>query len=649
MKNILVVDNHPVILKFMSNLLEKAGHQVVTAKDGLSALEILGSYIPDVAFIDLIMPNIDGKKLCNIIRGMENMKDVCLIVLSGIVAEEKIDYASFEADGCIAKGPFSKMGANVLSALDILEKGSAADLPNEILGSENIYERAITKELLSLKKHSDLIFNNMEEGIIELTSDGKIVYVNPACISVIGVPERYLLGSNFLDLFSNTQSAMINDLLKTKGMSTLSMFEESPLFINFKLVSLDILHLNEENRQTIVVILHDITERKQAEKEKSEVGKKLQQIQKMASIATLAGGIAHQFNNALATVIGSTELLQINLSGDKTSEEHLKSIINSSKRMVALTNRLLAYARGGKYQKKVVSVQATLSLISQIVDPSIRLSTDLPDDILNIEADLTQLQMLLSSVLSNSSEAIGKDGHIRLSAKSVNIDDAFVSSHPEFKKGTYACLTVEDDGKGMDKETLGKIFDPFYTTKFLGRGLGMAAVYGIVENHGGSILIESELDIGTKVSIYLPAVEAEIKKTKESAKAPSTTPGTVLLIEDDEIVVDVNQMLLERMGYQVLVAKTGEESIDIANTFERDIDIAILDIVLPDMGGKAAYPLLTKARPNMKVVVCSGYSIDGPAQEILNAGAQGFIQKPFTLKKLSEKLDEVLDRASLTG
>lgn len=777
MKKILVVDNHPVMLTFMSNLLEKEGHQVLTAEDGLSALGILESFIPDVAFVDLVMPNIDGRKLCRIIRGMQNMKNVCVIFISGIAADVNIDFSSFGADGCIAKGPVNKMGEHVLSALEILEKGSAADLPKETIGLDDLYERKITKELLSAKTHSEVIFNNMEEGIIELTSEGKIIYINPAGISTIGIPEEKLLGFNFTELFNDIQAAMIKHLLETTGESRLSIPEDSPLSINNKLVSLNIININEQNRQSMVVFLHDITERKQAEttlkeseeqyrtlfqtskdaimtlvppdwkfssgnlstikmfmakdepdlisknpwelspeyqpdgeqssvkanrmidkavasgsnffewthkrlngdefpatvllsrvelegmqlvqatvrdisdrkreeEKKSDVEKKLQQAQKMSSIATLAGGIAHQFNNALAGVLGNTELLQMDLPENEVIVKYVNAIKTSTERMEDLTAHLLAYARGGKYQMRVLPVndfvRDTLSLITHTIDPSVKVGTDLPDDRLNIEADFTQLQMVVSSVLSNASEAIESVGHIQVSAKSVTIDDDFVSSHPDSEKGTYACLTVEDDGKGMDEKTLSRIFEPFYTTKFLGRGLGMAAVYGIVKNHGGSILIESELNVGTKVCIYLPLVEAKVEETKESVKGPSAGSGTVLLIEDEEIVMDVNQMLLERLGYRVLGAKTGEEAIDIANTFEGDIDLAILDVVLPDMDGKAVYPLLIKTRPNLKVLVCSGYSIDGPAQEILDAGAQGFIQKPFTLEELLEKLDKVL-------
>jgi CheY-like chemotaxis protein len=194
----------------------------------------------------------------------------------------------------------------------------------------------------------------------------------------------------------------------------------------------------------------------------------------------------------------------------------------------------------------------------------------------------------------------------------------------------------------MDKETADKVFDPFFTTKFPGRGLGMAAAHGIIKNHGGSISLYSELGKGTVVRIYLPAMEAQAEQAKETEIKAITGTETILVIEDEEFVIDVIHQRLKELGYRILLAKTGSEAVDIAKTFDGDIDLAILDTVLPDTDGNKLYPLIMKARPNLKVIVCSGYAIDGPAQEILEAGAQDFIQKPFLLETLSKKLRKVL-------
>jgi CheY-like chemotaxis protein len=314
--------------------------------------------------------------------------------------------------------------------------------------------------------------------------------------------------------------------------------------------------------------------------------------------------------------------------------------------MVRLTNQLLAYARGGKYQAKSMSlsdfVGDTLPLIRHSIDPATQIDTDLPDDIWSITSDTTQMQMLLFAVLQNASEAIEETGRIKISVRNIEVENDSDKEHPDLTPGSHVCLTVQDDGKGMDEATRNRIFDPFFTTKFHGRGLSMAAVYGIVQNHDGIISVTSELNRGTTVRIYLPAFREQLEKSPVRIDKPVKGTETILIVEDEEMVMEVNRKILERLNYRVIGAHTGSEAVKIAQTFDGDIDLALLDLGLPDKGGNEIYPLLMKARPNLKVIVCSGHSLDSPAQEIIDAGAQDFIQKPFTVDTLSAKLNKVL-------
>ena len=211
-------------------------------------------------------------------------------------------------------------------------------------------------------------------------------------------------------------------------------------------------------------------------------------------------------------------------------------------------------------------------------------------------------------------------------------------------------MTVKDDGSGMDEETLERIFEPFFSTKLQGRGLGMAAAYGIVRNHGGEITARSVPGEGTCISIWFPAQEIARKEATPRRTAVGTEGATVLVVEDEEAVLEVFRMVLERMGYRVLTASTGREAVETADTLPERIDLAILDILLPDMDGRSVYPELIRARPDLKVIVTSGYSVEGPAQEILDAGAQAFLPKPFSLQALRETITRVLGAApSLSG
>ena len=262
---------------------------------------------------------------------------------------------------------------------------------------------------------------------------------------------------------------------------------------------------------------------------------------------------------------------------------------------------------------------------------------------MSIEADNEQMQMVLSAIITNANDAIEDKGRITISAKNEEIDEDFIKVYPALKPGPYVSITFEDNGKGMDEETKDGIFEPFFTTHFMVRGLGMAAVYGIIKNHDGWITVDSELGKGTRIVIYLPAVEGKVKEEKEPKADVVSGTGTVLLVEDEDVVAEVTQTMLEKLGYRVMVAKTGKGAIHITETFDGQIDLALLDIKLPDINGRNLYPLIMKARSNLKVIVFSGYSIDGPAREILDEGAQDFIQKPFSLATLSEKLKEVLE------
>jgi two-component system, cell cycle sensor histidine kinase and response regulator CckA len=321
-------------------------------------------------------------------------------------------------------------------------------------------------------------------------------------------------------------------------------------------------------------------------------------------------------------------------------------MIASTDRMVNLTNQLLAYAQGGKYRPVNIAmnefVANTLPVIRHMLGPEVGLEMDLSEENFLINADLTQMQMVISEVLTNASEAIEGKGHIQIITRKVEIDREPAKSDLDLSPGLYACLVIKDDGTGMNEETRRRIFEPFFTTKFQGRGLGMAAAYGITKNHDGSIFVDSEPAKGTKVSIYLPVVEEKVKVLRETSPEITFGTGTILVIEDEKIVMDVSLAMLEKLGYHTLPAHTGHEAIEIAERFDGVIDLALLDIKLPDMEGGQVFSSIKKIRPSLKVMVCSGYSIDGPAQEILDAGAEDFIQKPFTLPALSLKLKRVL-------
>ena len=501
------------------------------------------------------------------------------------------------------------------------------------------------------------ILEGIEEGYYEVDLAGNFTFFNDPMLELGGYSRDEFIGTNYRE-YSDEDTAeevyQVYSKVYTTGRPVkgfewnLTRKDGTKGYVE---ASVSLLRDSKGDPIGFRGVVRDVTERKKQEEKRRQLEAQLQQAQKMEAIATLAGGIAHQFNNALTSITGYTGLLEIEYPEDERIMEYTAAMKQSALRMAHLTRQLLAYARGGKYNPRPMSLSVfvadTLPGIKHTLDPAIRMETDLPLDIMNVEVDSTQMQNVLSGIVANSNEAIEGPGRIRISVRNMELDQEFIKDHPGLKPGPHVCLSVEDDGKGMDKETRNRIFEPFFTTHFIGRGLGMASVYGIVTNHDGAITVDSEPGKGTVVNIYLPAVEAMEEAKEEVALGPEAGlargEGTILVIEDEKQVMMLIRKTLETAGYRVLEARTGQEAVEIARTFDGDIDLALLDIKLPDTSGEKVYPLIMEARPNLKVVVCSGYSIDGPAQEILDAGAQGFIQKPFSISTLAEKVKEVLD------
>ena len=504
--------------------------------------------------------------------------------------------------------------------------------------------RAAEKLKKSEAKYRNIL-ENIEEGYYEADLAGNITFFNDAMCKISGYSREELVGTKIRDFMTKeTGKEVFKTFNKvyTTGKSDKTLESEcirkngTKGHVNS---SVSLIKDSEGEPTGFRSVVWDVTEKKRVEA-------LFQRTQNMEVVSTLAGGIAHVFNNTLMGITGNIELLKMDLPREEGQDKYFEKMQSAAHLMSRLTDQLLAYAEGGKYRPREIAfgdfVRDTLPILKHTLSPEIRVETDFPSDTYYSMADPTQMQMVLSAILINAKDAIQDEGRIRISIRNDDLDEAFIQHYPGLKAGPHVCLTIEDDGKGMGEETRNKIFDPFFTTKFSGRGMGMAAVYGIIRNHDGWIRVESELDKGTIVRIWLPTIKVEAEEIKEERPEPNTGTGTVLVIEDEEDVMEITRAFLERLGYRVLEAKTGNRGVEIAKTFSGEIDLAILDIKLPDIPGDKVYPLIMEARPKLRVIVSSGYSIDGPAREILDAGAEGFIKKPFSVSSLSEKLKEIL-------
>jgi PAS domain S-box-containing protein len=521
---------------------------------------------------------------------------------------------------------------------------------NTRLRAENRHRLRIEETLRQERDRLETITGNLGAGIAVISKEYKILWANRVLKSIFGDVEGR---SCFETLDQEIEKEHANAVKIIEGQTEKIIQEVEACDAQgqrtwFQTITTPLRDSGGRITAALELVL-PITDLKKAQEEKQRMALQLEEARKIEAIATLAGGMAHKFNNALAVIMGNAELLGFENGIQGKMESFLTPIISSARQMSQMTDQLLAYAKGGKYKAKPTDVGAfveeTMALVKHTMPMEINLAITFSKPLPYVKMDVTQMQMALSAVVSNATEALPKGGDIHIQCRSQAIPVMDRGRFGELAPGEYVALEISDNGVGMDAKTVQRIFEPFFSTKFAGRGLGMAAVYGIVQNHGGHVAIASQLNRGTQVTIYLPAHHAI--QAAASPKAPRPAGHyRVLLIEDEELVRQVNLTILTRLGYGVIAAATGQEAVHKIRDAQCLFDVILLDIKLPDMDGLTLYPIIRTHRPKAKVIVCSGYALDGPTQALMDVGADGFIQKPFTVEGLTEKLNEALAPAN---
>ncbi len=391
----------------------------------------------------------------------------------------------------------------------------------------------------------------------------------------------------------------------------------------------------------------DVTESVQSEKERKGLEKQLQNAQKMEAIGTLAGGIAHDFNNLLAAIQGRVSLMLMDQDAFHNDRVHLKEIDTYINSATELTRQLLAFAKGGKYEVTPTDLNELIKNQNRMFGRTrkeISIHGTYEKNLWSVEVDRGQIEQVILNLYLNAWQAMNAGGEIYVETQNVEFDADCIRPHCD-KLGKYVKLSVTDTGVGMDHEIQERIFDPFFTTKEMGRGtgLGLASTYGIVKNHGGFIEVESQKGHGSTFMVHLPASRKEIVPEKKPTEDLLRGSETILFVDDEDILTEFAEDLLGVLGYTVLIAGSGKEALDIYEKNRDRIDMVLLDMIMPGMSGGETYDNLKLLNPDIKAILSSGYSIDGQAIAILDRGCNGFIQKPFKIEQLSQKLREILD------
>jgi PAS domain S-box-containing protein len=632
--NILVVEDEIIIAIDIRNRVLSLGYGVSgIVSTGEEAIEKAAETLPDLVLMDIkLRGKLDGVEAASRIR---QDLDIPVVYLTAYTNNSTLKRAKMtEPFGYLVK-PFEN--PELQAALEI-----------------GLYKHRMERRLKESESRFRLLFENSPDAIFITNPDsGEILDANPAAselllkshAEIVGLHQSKLHPSYMLELVTTEFSEQIRASRQNRKPLPI---ESAVLRADGSEVPVEVLaqivHLN--GNPVFQSSFRDISQRKQAEEEKKRLEAQLHLAQKMEAIGTLAGGIAHDFNNLLMAIQGNASLLRHTIESAHPHYERLKTIEQLVGSGAKLTAQLLGYASKGRYEVKAIDLNRLAEGISDTfgrAKKDIIIHMELAEDLLPVEADQGQIEQVLLNLFVNAVDAMPDGGELILRTMNVTSEDMKDRLY-EPKSGRYVLLNVADNGTGMDKETQKRIFDPFFTTKETGQGtgLGLASAYGIIKGHGGYIDVESTEGQGTTFRVYLPASVQMVDKTNEKPNQPITGSGTILIVDDEELVLDANINLLKSVGYTVYEAKGGREAVEIYNAHKDEIDLVILDMIMPQMGGAEAFDRMKAINPNVRVLLSSGFSLEAQAREILNRGCDGFIQKPFGLEELSRKISEIL-------
>jgi PAS domain S-box-containing protein len=501
------------------------------------------------------------------------------------------------------------------------------------------------------------IIESIQEGYFETDLDGRITFCNKALLHLSGYKHHELIGKTFRDVAAprtvRIMQTTFGKVLKTgreASVSNYEVFHKSghTLIIEFAAG----LRLNQQDEPIgFHGILRDVSDQIKALEKQKQIQSQRNQVKKMDALGTLAGGLAHGFNNVLMAIQGNLSLIRMNLSADHPMQKHLERINQSTEKGSQLAREILSFAKIGKFVVMPTNLNKILKSTSRMfvrANSKLKIHELYQDELWKTYVDRVQIGQVLLSLFMNAAEAMPNGGDLYLQSENVTLDESYTRPF-DAKPGRYIKISVTDSGPGLDDETKQRIFEPFFTAYRPLRydGLGLAATYGTVKSHNGIINVYSEKEHGTTFTIYLPAAVSESPQatgTKESARGNET----ILLVDDDEIAARLGRDILERYGYRIMVASSGGEAVEVYDAYQDQIQLVLLDMILPDGNGEQVYMELQRRNPNVLVVLASGYNVNKHIQALLNIGCIDFVQKPFQSKLLSEKIRLALDKKHLS-
>jgi PAS domain S-box-containing protein len=647
---ILIVDDEPRLCESLSQLLKTRRYAVSTAISGREALELIAQADFDLAILDVHLSDMLGTRLMDAIKA-RNLNTAVIIVSGDADIDSALDALRFGAFDYLRKPlEFEGLLKTVENALN-----------QKILIRE---KESINQKLARSEEQYRYLVQNSPDIIYTLDANGNFTFLSDALEHLLGFTVKDLIGKHystivwdndrekaqwFFDERRSRERAPSEVELRLKAAEKEQLKDDTRQYLTVELKSMGIYEQAADTgkRQFIGThgVIRDISERQR-------LARQLQNAERMKSLGTLAGGIAHDFNNLLMGIQGRAALVSMDLGKSNPLSEHLRAIDEYIQSAAHLTKQLLGFARAGKYEVRPTDVN---DLVRNSADmfgrtrKELTIQTRFHASNVVAEVDRRQIEQVLLNLYVNAWHAMPDGGILRIETDIENLQRNDCNPH-QWKQDRYAHVSVTDTGIGMDQETIQRIFDPFFTTKekSRGTGLGLASAYGIIKNHGGFINAHSRLGSGTTFDVYLPVSDKTAADSSSSEPATSKGKETILLVDDEDMIIDVGQALIEKLGYRVITAKSGREAVTVVKRIGLEIDLVILDMIMPNMDGGKTFDQIRKIYPEIPVILSSGYAIDGQAERIMKRGCNGFIQKPFGVSVLSQKIRHVLDGIKYT-
>ncbi len=491
--------------------------------------------------------------------------------------------------------------------------------------------------------------------VISRNSDGSYVSVNDGFIKITGYSREEIVGQKFPEftIWNNVEDRdrFYNQLQRDNEVTNFEApFKIKDGTVLHGLMSAKIMYIEEEEH--LIVVSRDITNWKKTQRKLTEKEQQLRRAVKMEAVGTLAGGIAHDFNNILQIIGGHAQLLYAE-SDNETLSRKCEIINEAVDRGSSLVRSLLTFSRKVESNLVPTNINEVISKAHKLLDRvavgpvQTNIVLELDGSIDKVLADAPQIEQIITNLVLNAKDAMPEGGKITIKTTMIDCDEFFCSSHPDLIEGTHVVTVVSDSGLGINRDNLERIFDPFFTTKEMGKGtgLGLAVVYGIVKNHHGHISCYSEEGLGTEFKIYLPTVDSDVDEEQTRQEELEIKEGneTILIVDDEEAIRNLAKTIFEKYGYKVILCEDGYCGLETYKEKKDDIDLVLLDLIMPGISGAEVLGQLTEINPDVKVIVASGYSINGPIRDALDQGARSFISKPYTMRSLLIEVRNVLD------